>query len=174
MAICPSCKAEAPAGHRWCPICHANLINGTVGQLASPASRLAALFLDILIPVMAFITFGGIAASGSQEADGGGAGPVIGALLLLGYVGWALVLFSRGTTPGKSLLGLRVVKEAGQAAGFGTMLIREWIGKWISGLIFGLGYIWILIDKDRQGWHDKLMSTYVVKRAAANSPATTR
>jgi uncharacterized RDD family membrane protein YckC len=53
-------------------------------------------------------------------------------------------------------------KENGQPAGFGTMLFREWIGKFISGLLFALGYIRILIDKDRQGWNDKLASTYVV------------
>ena len=43
------------------------------------------------------------------------------------------------------------------------MLGREWIGKWISGLIFLLGYVWILIDKENQGWHDKILATYVVE-----------
>lgn len=71
-------------------------------------------------------------------------------------------LFSRGTTPGKNLLGMRVIKEDGQHAGFLTMLIRECIGKWISGLVFALGFLWILFDRDNQGWHDKLMSTYVI------------
>jgi len=57
-------------------------------------------------------------------------------------------------------------------AGFFIMLIREWIGKAIiSGMIFSLGFLWILFDRDNQGWHDKLVSTYVVdqkrvKRAA--------
>src|SRR5690606_15441256 len=52
-------------------------------------------------------------------------------------------------------------------AGFLTMLFREWIGKWISGLIFGLGFLWILFDRDNQGWHAKIASTYVVAPAAA-------
>ena len=43
-----------------------------------------------------------------------------------------------------------------------TLLIREWIGKSISALVLSLGFLWILIDKENQGWHDKLMSTYVV------------
>jgi uncharacterized RDD family membrane protein YckC len=68
-----------------------------------------------------------------------------------------------GDNSGQENAGNAVVKETGAGAGFGTMLVREWIGKWISGLIFGLGYLWILIDKDRQGWHDKLVSTYVVE-----------
>jgi uncharacterized RDD family membrane protein YckC len=43
------------------------------------------------------------------------------------------------------------------------MLGREWIGKWISAVVFFLGYLWILFDPERQGWHDKLMSTWVVE-----------
>lgn len=53
--------------------------------------------------------------------------------------------------PGKNLLGMRVIKEDGRHAGFLTMLIREWVGKWISGLILGLGFLWILFDRDNQG-----------------------
>lgn len=58
---------------------------------------------------------------------------------------------------------MRVIKEDGTGAGFFRMLIRESIGKAISGLIFSLGYLWILFDRDKQGWHDKLVSTYVVE-----------
>jgi uncharacterized RDD family membrane protein YckC len=90
-------------------------------------------------------------------------GVIAGLALLFAYAMWALKLFARGTTPGKNALGIRVVKEDGCAATFGTMLMREWIGKIISGMVFSLGYIWILIDQDRQGWHDKLVSTYVVR-----------
>ena len=43
------------------------------------------------------------------------------------------------------------------------MLVREWIGKPISMVVFCLGYLWILIDQDNQGWHDKLVDTYVVE-----------
>jgi len=42
------------------------------------------------------------------------------------------------------------------------MLVRETIGKLISGLVFSLGYLWLLWDKDRQTWHDKLVSTVVM------------
>jgi uncharacterized RDD family membrane protein YckC len=33
----------------------------------------------------------------------------------------------------------------------------------ISGLILDLGYLWILIDENKQGWHDKIADTYVVR-----------
>ena len=58
---------------------------------------------------------------------------------------------------------MRVVKEDGRAAGFFAMLIRESIGKTISGMALSLGFLWILFDQDNQGWHDKLMNTYVVE-----------
>ena len=164
-ANCSSCNAEVVPGTRWCGICHTNIINPSVGKLASPGRRLGAYVLDLVIPVVALIlVFTVIGAGGATGTEAGtGAGGIIGALLFLAYVVWAFVLFSRGTTPGKNLLGMRVIKEDGAPAGFMTMLIREWIGKAISGLILSLGFLWILFDKDNQGWHDKLMSTYVTE-----------
>jgi len=165
MAQCPSCKAEVTPGSRWCGICRANILNQAIGRLASPGKRLGAYFLDLLVPVVAlfliFVVAGAGAATGSDA--GTGVGVLLGIALFLGYVVWAFMLFAKGMTPGKKLLGMRVIKEDGTSAGFFTMLIREWIGKAISGLILSLGFLWILFDRDKQGWHDKLMSTYVVQ-----------
>ena len=165
MANCSSCNAEVAAGTRWCSICHTNVVNPEIGRLASPGRRLGAYFLDLLVPLVALFLVLVVAGAGAATGTEGGAGlgAVLGFLLFVAYVIWAFVLFARGTTPGKQFLGMRVVKEDGQNAGFFTMLIREWIGKAISGLIFALGFLWILFDQDNQGWHDKLMSTYVVQ-----------
>ena len=163
MAACPSCNAEVVPGTRWCNLCHTNVVNPSLGKLASPGKRLGAWLLDLVIPVVAFIlifTVAGLGGATGTEA-GAGIGALLGLALILAYIVWALMLFARGTTPGKNLLGMSGIKEDGTAADFGTMLIREWIGKWISGLILALGFLWILFDKDNQGWHDKLMSTYV-------------
>jgi uncharacterized RDD family membrane protein YckC len=170
MPTCPSCNAEVPAGVRWCGICHGNLVDRNIGRLASPGKRLGASILDWVIPFVAFLLiilvgglFGGLGAAAGGEQAGGAIGLLLGFALLIAYIVWAFKLFARGTTPGKKLLGMRVVKEGGQQAGFGTMLVREWIGKVISGMVFSLGFLWILFDRDRQGWHDKLVSTYVVE-----------
>lgn len=166
MATCPSCNAESPAGVRWCGICHGNLIERSIGRLASPGKRLGAYILDLVIPLTALLLImvvgGAGAAAGGRDA-GGPIGFVLGFGLMIAYVIWAFKLFAQGATPGKRLLGMRVVKEGGQTAGFWTMLGREWIGKWISAMVFSLGFLWILFDRDRQGWHDKLVSTYVVE-----------
>lgn len=165
MPTCRSCNGEVPAGLRWCGICHVNLINPNIGRLASPGKRLGAYVLDVLTPTIAFVVmlsaFLGGAATGIDA--GVGAGLIVSVILLFAYVVWALKLFVHGVTPGKKMLGMRVIKENGDAAGFWTMLVREWVGKFISGMVLSLGYLWILFDRDRQGWHDKLVSTYVVE-----------
>ncbi len=33
----------------------------------------------------------------------------------------------------------------------------------ITAVVILPGYVWILIDKKKQGWHDKIAGTYVVK-----------
>jgi uncharacterized RDD family membrane protein YckC len=42
------------------------------------------------------------------------------------------------------------------------------IGRYVMALVgilcVGLGYLWIVIDPRRQGWHDKLVRTLVVRR----------
>jgi uncharacterized RDD family membrane protein YckC len=122
-----------------------------------------------MVPFIAILIVSGVAGLGAASGSdaGAGLGGLLAIGLFIGYVVWALVLFARGTTPGKNMLGMFVMKEDGRRAGFGTMLIREWIGKLISGFVLALGFLWILFDRDNQGWHDKLVSTYVVEGAGA-------
>ncbi|WP_324717224.1 RDD family protein [Carboxydochorda subterranea] len=159
MTSCPSCHAELPAGTRWCTICATNVIDPTIGRLASPGKRLGAYVLDFVFPIAAWVFV--FVAAGIQHGFWG----ILALIVMIGYPIWALITFAKGTSPGKQLLGMFVVKQDGRRAGFGTMLVREWIGKVLSGLLFSLGYLWILFDRERQGWHDKLASTYVVERA---------
>ena len=166
---CRSCNIEPGPGTRWCPLCRGHLTEPALGRLAPPLKRLGAYVLDSFIPVgvgvfMLFFAFAGrVAAGGPSEPIGNTVAILISFGILIAYAILALVLFARGTTPGKHLLHMRVIKENGAAAGFLTMLGREWIGKWVSGMVFSLGYIWILIDREHQGWHDKLLATYVVE-----------
>jgi uncharacterized RDD family membrane protein YckC len=65
-----------------------------------------------------------------------------------------------GQTPGKRLMGVRVVRTDGQRLRFGGALLRR-LGYLLSGLLY-LGFLWVLMDNRRQGWHDKLARTIVV------------
>ncbi|OGO29429.1 MAG: hypothetical protein A2Z16_03235, partial [Chloroflexi bacterium RBG_16_54_18] len=70
---------------------------------------------------------------------------------------WAIV----GQTPGKALLGIRIISVAGKKLSVGRALLR-YLGYWISTAGLLLGFLWILVDDRRQGWHDKISGTYVV------------
>ena len=163
MATCSSCSAELTPGCRWCGICRTNIVTPSVGRLASPSKRLAAHFLDGIIPVLGLVVILVLTVASHSSGAGAGVGVLMGVGMILTYIVWALMLFGRGRTPGKHMMGLRVVRESGQPAGFATMFFREWLGKMLSSLILSLGFLWILFDRDKQGWHDTLMSTYVVE-----------
>jgi uncharacterized RDD family membrane protein YckC len=66
-----------------------------------------------------------------------------------------------GQTPGKALIGLRVVQTNGEllraGRAFGGVL-----GYWLASLPFFLGFLWILVDDQRRGWHDHLTNTCVI------------
>jgi hypothetical protein len=42
------------------------------------------------------------------------------------------------------------------------MFFRDCFVKSASGSVFGLGYIWIMLDEKNRGWHDKILDSYVV------------
>lgn len=81
-------------------------------------------------------------------------------------ISWAYyVIFTGawGATLGKMALGVKVVNRDLQKIGYGTAFLREVIGKIVSSLIFLLGFLWIAFDPKKQGWHDKIAGTYVIK-----------
>ncbi len=70
-----------------------------------------------------------------------------------------------GATIGKKLAGIKIVRVDGSPITVGTAIMRI-IGYGISALVIGLGYLWVIWDKNKQGWHDKIAKTYVVKTGA--------
>jgi uncharacterized RDD family membrane protein YckC/uncharacterized membrane protein len=81
--------------------------------------------------------------------------------LVLFWVYNLVYMVKSGVSVGKKFMNLQVVGINTQQVSAGKMVVRETIGKVLSGML-GLGYVWILIDKQRQGWHDKLAQTIVV------------
>jgi uncharacterized RDD family membrane protein YckC len=77
---------------------------------------------------------------------------------------------SVGQTPGKMLLGLRVIQASGEKMTFGVAFLR-WVGTLLSGLFLSLGYLWIVFDGRKQGWHDKIAVTLVIRTASEPSTA---
>jgi uncharacterized RDD family membrane protein YckC len=81
-------------------------------------------------------------------------------LLTMGVYG-GVMLAMWGRTLGKMALGLRVVGPDGNNPSFWRAALRDSIGKFISGLVLGLGYFWMIWDEGQQTWHDKIAGTYV-------------
>ena len=67
-----------------------------------------------------------------------------------------------GQTPGKRFMGLRVVTDTNSKRIYFGMAVKRYLGYWLSGLPLFLGFIWVLIDDNRQAYHDKFANTYVV------------
>jgi len=66
-------------------------------------------------------------------------------------------------TLGKIVMGIKVVNNNGQRLDFSKALLRN-ISKILSALIIGIGYIMIIFDDRKQGLHDKIADTFVVKQ----------
>jgi hypothetical protein len=79
-------------------------------------------------------------------------------LAAYGAVMWKL----KGSTIGGIICGLHVVRVDGRPIDWPTAIVRA-LGCFLSLAVVGLGFIWIAIDHDRQGWHDKIAGTAVVR-----------
>ncbi|MYE55206.1 MAG: RDD family protein [Chloroflexi bacterium] len=97
------------------------------------------------------------------------------AIVVLGYIVWWLIALGRGQTPGKQIVGIRVIKDNGEPSNWGYTFLREFVIKlllvgFISDVTFGIGrlvdYLWPLWDRAEkmQTLHDKLLGTIVVKK----------
>lgn len=66
-------------------------------------------------------------------------------------------------TPGKRLLNLKILDaETGNNINLIQGVLR-YVGYFVSTIVFLLGFIWIVFDEKKQGWHDKIAKTVVVK-----------
>jgi uncharacterized RDD family membrane protein YckC len=83
----------------------------------------------------------------------------LGFVLNMAYFTW--FHGTTGQTPGKRLMGLRVVRDTGEAISFGTAFLR-WVGYLISFLPLCIGFLWAGVDRRKQAWHDKIAGTVVI------------
>ena len=81
--------------------------------------------------------------------------------LIIIYTYFNFFWFLTGQTLGNAVMGIRVVRTNGRRVGFLRGLVRS-IGYLLAFIPLGLGFLWVLGDDRRQGWHDKLAGTYVI------------
>ena len=83
--------------------------------------------------------------------------------LLVALVGYYPYFWATsGQTPGKMILGLKVVRADGSRLRMGHAMARI-VGYLISSWFLFLGFMWAIIDRKRQGWHDKFADTQVIR-----------
>ena len=137
--------------------------------------RLGAMWIDLIaLSVISsqFISFNwsgfpGFGSSGGFFVDPAWTGPtlfpfgnptplLIGIAYFIGFWVW------RGQTPGKMVLRIKIVRTDGTNITLSAALLR-YLGYMVSAAIFFIGFIWIAFDRHKQGLHDKMADTYVVK-----------
>jgi uncharacterized RDD family membrane protein YckC len=88
-----------------------------------------------------------------------------GAIVVL-FAAYSIVLWSfAGGTIGQRALGMQVRREAdGRRISLGRAALR-YIGYLVAWVPLALGIFWIGLDPRKQGWHDKIAGTFVIRRA---------
>lgn len=142
-----------------------------LGQYAGFATRLIAYVVDrlILAGVLGVLAFGLLSVAdtiGFDVAALEGVLALVVAAILLGISVSVVLLYDigfwmlAGQTPGKRLMGVRIVRTDSGRLTLWNCIRRE-VGYLISSILY-LGYLWVLVDSKRQAWHDHLAGTYVV------------
>lgn len=85
-----------------------------------------------------------------------------GAVVIVTALYFTCFVAVTGQTPGKMVLGLKVVPVERGIMTFGMAFLR-WVGYIVSSFFFYLGFVWIAFDPRKQGWHDKIAGTVVVR-----------
>ena len=164
-----------PQQYQGAPPSYGAAPQGSSGPRATFGQRFGAWLLDLLIIGLPLGIIAGIMAAAIapevDESTGELEGGVAGILILL-YIVFAIAVWAyyvileggpTGQTLGKKAVGIRVVSmQTGGPIGYGKAFVRTLIRSFISGAICALGYLWMLWDKEKQTWHDKISDSVVV------------
>ena len=122
--------------------------------------RAVAVLLDSLILMVVNGLLGTIFAFGGDNMLN------IGQIItsFLGIVYYVYFIGNRGQTLGKMIMKIKVVSlDTDKPVGYLKAFLRDIVGKILSGLVFGLGYLWSIRDAKKQTWHDKIAKSVVVR-----------
>ena len=95
----------------------------------------------------------------------GGSSGTLDFLLNWVFPAVAVVVFwiYRQATPGKMVIGAKIVDATTGMPPSTGQLIGRYLGYYVSMIPCFLGMLWIAFDARKQGWHDKLAGTVVIK-----------
>lgn len=156
---------------------------GVAPRFAGFWIRTVAYLLDSLI--LAVIVMALASAGFLGQASGGGGAPSMGEisadmleanmslLNLLAFVVsmlyFTIFLGRSGQTPGKMVFGLRVIRADGSPPTYVQAAIRT-LGYYLNHLTLCIGFLWVGVDRRKQGLHDKIAGTYEIHTRTAQPP----
>ncbi len=125
--------------------------------------RALAIGADLLLGLVVFLPLAIAAVGGVEAALSGWSRRLF--IDLLPALAVVFFWLHYGATPGKMLMGLRVVAVADGGPLSIKRAVLRYIGYFLSALPLYLGFLWALWDRRRQGFHDKIAGTTVVEVA---------
>ena len=138
-----------------------------MGERADFGTRLVAYLIDaVILGVVDWILWAIFGLGLGRIRGVGGFFMFLGWLAIL-VVSWGYLIYfwtKTGQTIGKKVMKIKVVDTQGQLLTVGMAILRI-IGYMVSAAVLYLGFLWILWDPEKQGWHDKIAGTYVVRVA---------
>ena len=142
---------------------------GTTSMYAGFWRRFAAAILDGLI--LGVVTLPLNLAFGGDDGYTAASSGVQSISTVLGWLYYALMESSaKQATLGKMALGIIVTDMEGRRIGFGKATGR-YFAKILSALILGIGFLMIAFTQRKQGLHDILAGTLVIRGQALSVPA---
>ncbi len=138
------------------------------GRTAGFVTRLFAYVIDVAV-VAGILALGGwLAVLVDNTIEQVGFDPRIDlATIYVGMIPFIIALYFvmfwalTGRTIGKWFMGLRVVNADGRSPTVGKAIVRI-LGYAVSTVAFWGGFLWVLVDQNRRGWHDHFARTWVV------------
>ena len=128
-----------------------------VGATIIDTLLIVALIFPLLVAIYGWAYF-------DVEKTGFIAGP---ADFMLSWVAPAIAVIMfwlyRQATPGKMALSIRIVDATAGNPPSASQCVGRYLAYFVSIIPLGLGLIWVAFDKRKQGWHDKLARTVVIR-----------
>ncbi len=117
--------------------------------------RVVAYLIDVVILIVVAFLINTVL-SGSAAASG------LNIIIDIAYFLYFWSGSGGGQTPGMRVMNLKVVRTDGSDLDIVRALVR-YVGLIIASIPILIGVIWVAFDSNKQGWHDKIAGTYVVK-----------
>ena len=83
--------------------------------------------------------------------------------LVLSAIGIIVFWMAKQATPGKMVIRAQIVDATTHGKPTTGQLLRRYLGYYVSMIALFVGFAWVAFDPRKQGWHDKIANTVVIR-----------